>query len=271
MKKRARIGDVVEAKAPGGFAYLHYIGKHPEYAEGVLVCPKIYAKRPSLNSGLFVDAYFRFYPVGAAISWGLVKVVGNLPAPDFPSRLRRGAGHRGIKVVSWIIKEGNKEVLKKKLSMEELKIPIVEFPSHDLLIEDIAEGWRPEHEGGTESEKGGEESEEVEVTSSSQQPVGDSEALNELMKVSKRDSRHSFRHFLYFAQEVAADKAAEILRKKGFQTEKRRDTEDASWLVIACNQVLPSEKLLTGIRNCLEKLADRLGGEYDGWESDTVT
>jgi hypothetical protein len=70
QRKRAKVGDVLEFEDGDRFAYLHYIGKHPEYGDAVLVNPRFQEGQTSVTADIFSDAYVAFYPVTAAVSPG---------------------------------------------------------------------------------------------------------------------------------------------------------------------------------------------------------
>lgn len=80
------------------FAYLHYIGKHSEYGDAVLVNPRFQERQTSVAADIFSGAYVAFYPVTAAVSQGLVDVVANMSPPSHPSRLRRAGARSGHRV-----------------------------------------------------------------------------------------------------------------------------------------------------------------------------
>jgi hypothetical protein len=143
--KRAKIraGDVLELQAGSRFAYVQYIGKHPEYGDAILVIPGFHERETSLTSENFADGYVTFYPASAAASQGLVDVVSHLPPPPVPTRLRRAGRRSGTQVETWIIEEGAREVVKEKLSEGELRLPVASIWNHEFLIQRIAERWNP--------------------------------------------------------------------------------------------------------------------------------
>lgn len=49
---------------PRGRIYLHYLGVHPEYGDGVAVCPTRFPSPVAVAAGLFTDSYVVFYPAG---------------------------------------------------------------------------------------------------------------------------------------------------------------------------------------------------------------
>jgi hypothetical protein len=144
---RAKPGDVLELEVGNRFAYVHYVGKHSEYGDAILVNPKLSDRLSSVTGKMFSEAYFAFYPVAAAVGQGLVRVVGHLPPPEVPQRLRRAGVRSGRRVDTWIIEGGSGEIVKAKLSEDEQKLPIAAIWNHDLLVQRIAEGWTPVQEG----------------------------------------------------------------------------------------------------------------------------
>jgi hypothetical protein len=147
QRARVKAGDVLRLRAGERFAYLHYIGKHPEYGDAVLVSPKLHELQASVASAIFAGGYVIFYPAAAAVAQGLVEVVAHLPPPSLPERLRRAGARSGRRVDTWIIEGGAREVVKAKLSEEDLRLPIAAIWNHELLVQRIAEGWNPMNEG----------------------------------------------------------------------------------------------------------------------------
>lgn len=146
-RTRAKPGDVLEFKAAGYFAYLHYIGKHPEYGAGVLVSPGLYETSTAVTDGLFSGGYLTFYPATVAVAQGLVRVVGHLPPPSMPRRFRRPGATSGRDVVSWIVEDDAGEVVKTELSETDLLLPIASIWNHEYLVQRVAEHWNPAQEG----------------------------------------------------------------------------------------------------------------------------
>ena len=146
MTKRAKAGDVLELVTRNGLIYVHYLGKHAEYGDGIAVCPTKYAERPRVGPELFRSGYVTFYPANAAVARGLADVVGHLPSAGLPKRFRRPGALSGAKVETWIIEDASGEVVKRALTQEERKLPIAEIWNHEFLEQRVAEGWRPEKE-----------------------------------------------------------------------------------------------------------------------------
>jgi hypothetical protein len=151
MARRAKPGDVLVVTAPdGAVVYLHYLGKHQEYGDGVAVCPAKQVTYVDANAELFRGSYVTFFPVVAAVAQGLASVVGHLPSPGLPKRVRRPGARSASKVETWIIEDGSVEVVKRELSDAERKLPIAVIWNRDLLVQRVSEGWRPEMEGRSE-------------------------------------------------------------------------------------------------------------------------
>lgn len=146
MAKKLRSGDVLEVRLPEGFGYLLYLGQHPEYGDAVTVSSS-YRQRPSVIEALFDGGYVALYPARAAVTQGLVELVGNAPARPVPRALRRAGVRSGRTVETWIIEDGSGETIKRNLSQHERRIPIAAIWNHEILVQRIVEGWRPEMEG----------------------------------------------------------------------------------------------------------------------------
>lgn len=147
MGKRLRAGDVLEVTAPGGLLYLRYLGKHPEYGDAIEVCPVQQASRPGVLDRLFLSAYVTFYPATGAVARGLARVIGHEDCGGVPTVLRRPGARVGSMVKTWIVEGGGRESMKHELSADDLRIPIAVIWNHELLLQRVSEGWRPEREG----------------------------------------------------------------------------------------------------------------------------
>jgi hypothetical protein len=89
-----------------------------------------------------------FYPATAAVAQGLVEVIGYLPPPELPQRLRRPGARSGLRIDTWIIENGTGETaVRSRLSEDEVRLPIAVIWNHEFLIQRNAEGWDPAQEG----------------------------------------------------------------------------------------------------------------------------
>ena len=146
-KRRPQPGDVLEVRLANGLGYLLFVGTHSEYGDAVKVSPVVATERPPVSLGLFEKGYIAFYPARAAWSQGLVETVGSLPAPPVPSALRRPGARSEGRVETWIIEDESGEAVTRTLTGEQRHLPIAAIVNHELLVQRIAEGWRPEKEG----------------------------------------------------------------------------------------------------------------------------
>lgn len=157
LRKRPRIGDIIEIPMSSGFAYMQYVLKHdepPHYGPLMRVFPGIFDSRPEDFTELSQqpERFLAFYPLAAAANQGLVKIVG---ASEIPERLRhfplfKAAGaideERG-RVKDWWLWDGKKEWnIGKKLTKAQKRLSICECITHGLLVERIETGWSPEDE-----------------------------------------------------------------------------------------------------------------------------
>jgi len=99
-----------------------------------------------VTDNIFSHGYVGFYPAAAAVAHGLVDVVGHLPPPNVPLRVRRPGARSGQQVNTWIVEGGTKEYVKTTLSAEELELPIAAIWNHEFLIQRVSEGWDPKRE-----------------------------------------------------------------------------------------------------------------------------
>lgn len=99
----------------------------------------------------------------------------------------------------------------------------------------------------------------------------DSQALIALREAGSDLSKpHPIEFYLYFPAKTDADDVGVQLREEGFDVTVRLGADDMNWLVLARRTMVPEQRLLVGLRNKFEALADSLGGEYDGWEAMVV-
>jgi hypothetical protein len=147
--KRPVVGDVVGIVLVEGVVCLQYLGKHPEYGDAVAVCPEVQPAGVKIEPMLFKDAYITFYPLTTAVTRGFAKTIGHLPSVfEVPRRLRRAGVRLNGQIETWVIEDPpREEVVKRKLSTEDLLLPIASIWNHEFLLERIAARWRPETVG----------------------------------------------------------------------------------------------------------------------------
>jgi len=74
-------------------------------------------------------------------------------------------------------------------------------------------------------------------------------------------------NYLYLPDEPRAQKAGAELRSAGFTVEVRPAATGQKWLTKANRDMVPSAENIAQMRALLERLANQLGGDYDGWEA----
>jgi hypothetical protein len=75
--------------------------------------------------------------------------------------------------------------------------------------------------------------------------------------------------YLYFPAEDDAENAAAALRRSGYTAEVRPPLPDFDeWLCYATREMVPSATGIDHARSELESLANRFGGDFDGWEAE---
>lgn len=253
-RKRARPGDILEVSTPRGLAYVHFSARDPEYGDAIRVLPGFFTTRPADFTALASspEAYFTFYPVGAAVSQGLVEVVATIPVPagqGLPAVYRRAGARRPEGgVLTWLICDGKKETLVWELSEEQRYLPIARVWMHDTLVSYLTEEWRPEQDIGIPRNPRG-------ATTPQEAP-----------KPSADSTPRRVRHFLYFPSARAGKAVADQLSAQGYTVEHRKSDDGKRWLVLAGHTLNPGAPGLDSTRETLEQLAQAHSGEYDGHE-----
>lgn len=144
-----KIGDILEVKTSKGFAYIQYTHEDPVYGEIVRVLEGIFkdAQHPdqlcilAQNPHVFVA----IIPLAAVVKKKIFQVVARCDVPAFASqyptfRTAKGAYKR------YVLYDGNKKWRKEDLSSEEKAFPVLGIWNDTLLVERIAENWRPDDE-----------------------------------------------------------------------------------------------------------------------------
>ncbi|BAV50749.1 Uncharacterized protein MLTONO_5847 [Mesorhizobium loti] len=142
-----KIGDVVEFQTSIGKCYAIYTHKHVRYGALLRVFEKIYKTRPKKIGDIVSNAvqFSCFFPLGSAVSKGIVTVVGNVAVPAevaaFPIFRDGVADPRTGKVSVWWLWDGEKEWRVENLTPEQRKMPIRGIWNDTLLIERVISGW----------------------------------------------------------------------------------------------------------------------------------
>jgi hypothetical protein len=149
-RKRARIGDIIEIKTSKGYGYFQYVSKDATMGDLIRVLPGVHSKPLTHCHDLAsaTELYFVYFPLGAGIAKGLMRIVGSAPVPegaDRPARMKRPIGRaRNGNVLSWAITENGKDRFASELSDDEQRLSLSVIWNDTLLAERIADGWTPQ-------------------------------------------------------------------------------------------------------------------------------
>jgi hypothetical protein len=89
MGRRPRIGDLIEIQTPAGLGYVQYVARDKVMGPQIRVLPGAFAERPDLgNLALEKALYYVHIPLGAAVSRGLLTLVGHAPLPQPSGSIR---------------------------------------------------------------------------------------------------------------------------------------------------------------------------------------
>jgi len=99
--------------------------------------------------------------------------------------------------------------------------------------------------------------------------ISPDEAVLNLLSKSKADlsKERLISFYLYFPDQPKAVIAKNELKKLGFEVECSQSYDEKNWLCLASNHLIPTDSVLTSLRKKLEHLAEKLNGNYDGWET----
>jgi hypothetical protein len=83
---------------------------------------------------------------------------------------------------------------------------------------------------------------------------------------------HVVGHYLYFKTRPDAMAAKKDLKKLKFECEplQKIGSDERPWLVLARHLIVPTFEAIEAENERLMALAEKHGGEYDGWEAETV-
>ena len=152
IRKRPRIGDVVEISTPRGLAYAQFTHKHdapPKFGALIRVAPGYYDVRPASFSQIVAlqPQFMTFFPLGAACNRRLVTIVANETVPDhaaaFPT-FRSGVRGPDGTVKIWWLWDGTNERPGGTRPQAMGSLPSRAIWNDTLLVERIVSGWRSE-------------------------------------------------------------------------------------------------------------------------------
>jgi hypothetical protein len=261
MASRARIGDVIEIATSMGLAYVQYSHDHMRYGSLIRALPGFFAQRPEdvCEVAKRPETFFTFYPVDAAVRRKMISIAGHClvpePARSFPLMRHEGGVDRATQEMTWLLwdRHGVAVSRVKELTDEQKRMSTAGICNHAALVEMITTGWTPLRQ--LEGYAAGAAARREKARQAT--PAAEAE--------SQPSAAPKLRHYLYFRNRRAAQKAADRLRPTGGQVESRPSADGKQWLVLLTRHA-PDD--IEQVREELEQIAKALGGEYDGWEAE---
>lgn len=144
--KRKKLGDVIEFRVRGGVAYALYTHEHPEYGSLLRVWNRIHEiDLVDFDAFIQIDSSFCcFFPLGAALSRGIVKVAGNVLVPKslkvFPT-FRTGMVEPDGSVKTWWLWDGTSSLKIGSLTEAQAKLPTRGIWNDTLVVARVEQGW----------------------------------------------------------------------------------------------------------------------------------
>lgn len=141
---KSEIGDIIEIKTAKGLAFGQFTHQDKVMGSLLRILPGFYDVRPSDLETLSAheQRFHVFFPLEAAISRGIVQVVGNAPIPAkdkaFPVFCSRSE--------PWWLWDGTREWRVQSLEPEQRKFPIRATWNYAMLVSRLESGWSPEEE-----------------------------------------------------------------------------------------------------------------------------
>jgi hypothetical protein len=275
-KKLASIGTVFEVRTSKGFAYVQLTRRHPVMGCLIRVLPGVFDSPPSDLRSLLQEKerFFTFYPVDDAIARGLVRPVATLDLPEWAREmplLRKALRIDPLtrRPAEWALWDGTRTIRTEMPSSELRELSLARIVSHDVLVKRIEDDWSPavefwEAPGADYGQTIGADARR------SKKPSGtarkDDDVLRQLESLGVRPgSKVNVRHYLYFKSAREAERAASRIRELGLDVEQR--PSGRSTLVRASHALRIDASSVERMRAELGEIAQRSGGEYDGWEA----
>ena len=99
----------------------------------------------------------------------------------------------------------------------------------------------------------------------------DQQVLDQLKTAgSDLSSLHDIEFFLYFPTEAAANEAAIGVKAEGCDVNVKLGADEKNWLCYATKRMVPNHNELANLRRRFNEIAQKGGGEYDGWGTDVL-
>lgn len=256
-----RIGDIVEIRTPRGLAYAQYTHEDAQFGSLIRVLPGLYESRPSDLARVAREQHLwvTFFPVSVGVRRGLIALAGHAEVPSdaarFPVFKVPGLHDpRTGRPLDWGLWDGKRESGPLELSNDQWRLPTLQIVNLKALIHRIVTNWRPEQDAtrGLSTDLHAEDDQPEKRTGSS------AKARTET------PTGTPARHFVVLPNGELGHEVAVAAGREGFDVQLREPSEPGDvWVVVASAPQLD----IPAARERLEALAEKYGGEYDGWEA----
>jgi hypothetical protein len=155
MRKRAKIGDIIEIEAANGSVFAQYTHEDKSrWCHGALirVFPGIHRETVVDYSVLSaqIEQFIIFFPLHAAVQREIARVVDHQPVPEWAREFpvfRVGVPYRpGAKIEDWWLRDQKKEWRIGPLPVEYHSFPIMQIANDTSIIDKVESGWTAEQD-----------------------------------------------------------------------------------------------------------------------------
>jgi regulator of RNase E activity RraB len=102
-------------------------------------------------------------------------------------------------------------------------------------------------------------------------PDVDQQVLDQLQAAGSDLSKpHPLEFYLYFPAEDLAHKVADEIEADGYKVEVKRAPRGGTWMCYVTRRMAPKRAEIAAMGKRFRELAQKYGGEYDGWETEVV-
>ncbi len=102
-------------------------------------------------------------------------------------------------------------------------------------------------------------------------PDTDQQILDQLRAAGSDLSKpHPMEFYLYFPTEDVAARVADEIEADGYRVEVKRAPRGPAWMCYVTRRMTPKKSEIAAMGRRFRELAEKYGGEYDGWETEVV-
>jgi regulator of RNase E activity RraB len=104
-----------------------------------------------------------------------------------------------------------------------------------------------------------------------EEPDLDQQVLDQLKKAgSDLFKLHDIEFFLYFPTETSGNEASKDVKVEVDDVKVKLGADKKNWLCFATKRMVPKHDELVRLRKRFNEIANKGGGEYDGWGTEVV-